>query len=153
MKGSRWGCPLFFVGATVLAKVRRRSASSPRRWGISRAVPLSSRKNAKGGGQSAQLAFGSNKCRLVTNAFSRELRGSHAWKIMRLSLKADRRLVVAALGKKGTLWRENGDWRKLVDARGPVGAAASRDCGCVRKNNMMKNRKNFCYNDRFFLFF
>ena len=30
----------------------------------------SSRKNAKGGGQSAQLAFGSDKCRLSTNAFS-----------------------------------------------------------------------------------
>ena len=57
---------------------------------IYRAVPLSLRKNAKGGGQSAQLAFGSDKCRLSTNAFSHELRGNHARKIMRLSLEADR---------------------------------------------------------------
>ena len=42
----------------------------------------------------------SNKCRLPTNAFSRELRGSHAREIMRLSLEADRRLVVAALEKE-----------------------------------------------------
>ena len=50
------------------------------------------RKNAKGGGQSAQLAFGSDKCRLSPNAFSHELRGNHARKIMRLSLEADRQL-------------------------------------------------------------
>lgn len=67
--------------------------------GISQAVPLSLRKNAKGGGQSAQLAFGSNKCRLSPNAFSRELRGNHARKIMRLSLAADRQLVVAVRRK------------------------------------------------------
>lgn len=67
--------------------------------GISQAVPLSLRKNAKGGGQSAQLAFGSDKCRLSTNAFSRELRGNHARKIMRLSLAADRQLVVAVRRK------------------------------------------------------
>ena len=36
------------------------------------------RKNAKDGEKSAQLAFGSNKCRLSPNAFSRELRGNHA---------------------------------------------------------------------------
>ena len=67
--------------------------------GISQAVPLSLRKNAKGGGQSAQLAFGSDKCRLSTNAFSHELRGNHARKIMRLSLAADRQLVVAVRRK------------------------------------------------------
>ena len=67
--------------------------------GISQAVPLSLRKNAKGGGQSAQLAFGSDKCRLSTNAFSHELRGNHARKIMRLSLEADRQLVVAVRRK------------------------------------------------------
>ena len=67
--------------------------------GIAQAVPLSLRKNAKGGGQSAQLAFGSDKCRLSTNAFSHELRGNHARKIMRLSLEADRQLVVAVRRK------------------------------------------------------
>ena len=52
-----------------------------------------------GGGQSAQLAFGLDKCRLSTNAFSHELRGNHARKIMRLSLEADRQLVVAEKGR------------------------------------------------------
>ena len=44
-------------------------------------VPLGLRKNAKDGEKSAQLAFGSDKCRLSPNAFSRELRGNHARKI------------------------------------------------------------------------
>ena len=39
-------------------------------------VPLSSWKNAKGGEQVTQLACGSNKCHLSSNAFSHELRGS-----------------------------------------------------------------------------
>ena len=35
---------------------------------------------------------------------------------------------------KGRLWWERGGWRKLDDARGPLGAAASRGCcGGVRK--------------------
>ena len=67
--------------------------------GISQAVPLSLRKNAKGGGQSTQLAFGSDKCRLSTNAFSHERRGNHVRKIMCLSLEADRQLVVAVRRK------------------------------------------------------
>ncbi|RGE10511.1 hypothetical protein DXA87_17055 [Desulfotomaculum sp. OF05-3] len=29
---------------------------------------------------------------------------------------------------KGRVWRERWDWRKPDDARGPLGAAASRDC-------------------------
>ena len=40
-------------------------------------VPLSLQKNAKGGEQGAQLACGSNKCPLPSNAFSCEPRGSH----------------------------------------------------------------------------
>ena len=39
-------------------------------------VSLSTRKNAKGGEQGTQLACGSNKCPLSSNAFSRELRGN-----------------------------------------------------------------------------
>ena len=39
-------------------------------------VPLSLQKNAKGGEQGAQLACGSNKCPLPSNAFSCEPRGS-----------------------------------------------------------------------------
>ena len=30
---------------------------------------------------------------------------------------------------KGRVWRERWDWRKPDDARGPLGAAASRGCG------------------------
>lgn len=41
-------------------------------------VPLSLRMAAKGGEQGTQLACGSNKCPLSSNAFSREPRGSHA---------------------------------------------------------------------------
>ena len=39
-------------------------------------VPLSLQKNAKGGEQETQLACGSNKCPLSSNAFSCEPRGS-----------------------------------------------------------------------------
>ena len=39
-------------------------------------VPLSLQKNAKGGEQEAQLACGSNKCPLPSNAFSCEPRGN-----------------------------------------------------------------------------
>lgn len=52
--------------------------SCPGCWWIPGAVPLSSRKNAKGGEQGTQLACGSNKCPLPSNAFSRKPRGSHA---------------------------------------------------------------------------
>ena len=102
MKGSRKAV-LFFLGAGAGSDDFGEStlpvclqSQTP---GISQAVPLSLRKNAKGGGQSAQLAFGSDKCRLSTNAFSHELRGNHARKIMRLSLEADRQLVVAVRRK------------------------------------------------------
>ena len=41
-------------------------------------VPLGLQETAKGGEQGTQLACGSNKCPLFSNAFSREPRGSHA---------------------------------------------------------------------------
>ena len=53
-------------------------ASGADTWGIFGAVPLSTRKNAKSGEQGTQLACGSNKCPLSSNAFSRKPRGSHA---------------------------------------------------------------------------
>ncbi len=100
-EGQPQGCPFFWGGGRERRFWReyaagQRSASDA--W-IFRAVPLSLRKNAKDGEKSAQLAFGSNKCRLSPNAFSRELRGNHARKIMRLSLAADRQLVVAVRRK------------------------------------------------------
>lgn len=51
-------------------------ASGADAWGIFGAVPLSTRKNAKSGEQGTQLACGSNKCPLSSNAFSRAPRGS-----------------------------------------------------------------------------
>lgn len=98
-EGQPQGCPLFLGWERRFWReyaAGQRSASDA--W-IFWAVPLSLRKNAKGGEKSAQLAFGSNKCRLSPNAFSRELRGNHARKIMRLSLEADRQLVVAVRRK------------------------------------------------------
>ena len=62
----------------IMAPGTRRTVSGPGYWWIPETVPLSSRKNAKGGEQGTQLACGSNKCPLFSNAFSREPRGSHA---------------------------------------------------------------------------
>lgn len=68
-----------FMGCCVIvAPGTRRTVSGRGSEWISGAVPLSSRKNAKGGEQGTQLACGSNKCPLSSNAFSREPRGSHA---------------------------------------------------------------------------
>ena len=92
MKGSRKAVLCFWVGSDDFGVSTLPVCLQSQTPGISQAVPLSSRKNAKGGGQTAQLAFGSDKCRLSTNAFSHELRGNHARKIMRLSLEADRQL-------------------------------------------------------------
>ena len=78
MKGSRKAVLCFWVGSDDFGVSTLPVCLQSQTPGISQAVPLSSRKNAKGGGQSAQLAFGSDKCRLSTNAFSREPRGSHA---------------------------------------------------------------------------
>ncbi len=62
----------------MVALGARRTVSGLGCWWIPGAVPLSTRKNAKGGEQGTQLACGSNKCPLSSNAFSRKLRGSHA---------------------------------------------------------------------------
>ena len=101
-EGQPQGCPFFFGGGGRERRFWREYAAGQRSasdaW-IFRAVPLSLRKHAKDGEKSAQLAFGSNKCRLSPNAFSHELRGNHARKIMRLSLEADRQLVVAVRRK------------------------------------------------------
>ena len=92
MKGSRKAVLCFWDGSDDFGESTLPVCLQSQTPGISQGVPLSLRKNAKGGGQSAQLAFGSDKCRLSTNAFSHELRGNHARKIMRLSLEADRQL-------------------------------------------------------------
>lgn len=92
MKGSRKAVLCFWDGSDEFGESTLPVCLQSQTPGISQAIPLSLRKNAKGGGQSAQLAFGSDKCRLSTNAFSHELRGNHARKIMRLSLEADRQL-------------------------------------------------------------
>ena len=104
MKGSRKAVLCFWDGSGDFGESTPPVCLQSQTLGISRAVPLSLRKNAKGGGQSAQLAFGSDKCRLSTNAFSHELRGNHARKIMRLSLEADRQLVVAVRRKRKEGW-------------------------------------------------
>ena len=81
LSGRSWRCGGFFcfMGCCVIvAPGTRRTVSCPGCWWIPGAVPLSSRKNAKGGEQGTQLACGSNKCPLFSNAFSREPRGSHA---------------------------------------------------------------------------
>ncbi len=59
-----------------MARGRGGEASGADAWGILGTVPLSTRKNAKGGEQGTQLACGSNKCPLPSNAFSRAPRGS-----------------------------------------------------------------------------
>ena len=104
MKGSRKAVLCFWDGSGDFGESTLPVCLQSQTPGISQAVPLSSRKNAKGGGQSAQLAFGSYKCRLSTNAFSHELRGNHARKIMRLGLEADRQLVVAVRRKRKEGW-------------------------------------------------
>ena len=81
LSGRSWRCGGFFcfMGCCVIvAPGTRRTVSCPGCWWIPGAVPLSSRKNAKGGEQGTQLACGSNKCPLFSNAFSRKPRGSHA---------------------------------------------------------------------------
>ena len=72
--GRSWRCGGFFcfMGCCVIvAPGTRRTVSCPGCWWIPETVPLSSRKNAKGGEQGTQLACGSNKCPLFSNAFSR----------------------------------------------------------------------------------
>ena len=81
LSGRSWRCGGFFVVGRwcfIMAPGTRRTVSGPGYWWIPETIPLSSRKNAKGGEQGTQLACGSNKCPLFSNAFSREPRGSHA---------------------------------------------------------------------------
>ena len=75
-EGQPQGCPFFGDGSDDFGESTLPVCLQSQTPGISQAVPLSLRKNAKGGGQSAQLAFGSDKCRLSSNAFSRAPRGS-----------------------------------------------------------------------------
>ena len=91
MKGSRKAVLCFWDGSDEFGESTLPVCLQSQTPGISQAVPLSLRKNAKGGGQSAQLAFGSNKCRLSPNAFSREPRGSQAPEIRHPDPEAGRR--------------------------------------------------------------
>lgn len=71
--GRSWRCGGFFVVGRwcfIMAPGTRRTVSGPGYW-FPETVPLSSRKNAKGGEQGTQLACGLNKCPLFSNAFSR----------------------------------------------------------------------------------
>ena len=78
MKGSRKAVLCFWEGSDDFGESTLPVCLQSQTPGISQAVPLSSRKNAKGGEQGTQLACGSNKCPLPSNAFSRKPRGSHA---------------------------------------------------------------------------
>ena len=96
--GRSWRCGGFFcfMGCCVIvAPGTRRTVSCPGCWWIPGAVPLSSRKNAKGGEQGTQLACGSNKCPLSSNAFSCEPRGSQAPCTKRPCPKTHRRCALA----------------------------------------------------------
>ena len=81
MKGSRKAVLCFWDGSDDFGESTLPVCLQSQTPGISQAVPLSLRKNAKDGEKSAQLAFGSNKCRLSPNEFSRKLRGNRARKI------------------------------------------------------------------------
>lgn len=78
--------------------VRGGEASGADAWGIFGAVPLSTRKNAKSGEQGTQLACGSNKCPLSSNAFSRAPRGSQPPKSGATVPEASPRCALACLG-------------------------------------------------------
>ena len=96
-EGQPQGCPFFWGGdgSDDFGESTLPVCLQSQTPGISQAVPLSSRKNAKGGGQSAQLAFGSDKCRLSSNAFSCEPRGSQAPCTKRPCPKTHRRCALA----------------------------------------------------------
>lgn len=72
---------------------------------------------------------------------------------MRLCLDADRRLVVAVRRKR----KEGCGGRRGIGGsrslRGTLRAPRSARVWVREKNNMMKNRKNYCSDGRFFLFF
>ena len=89
-------------------------ASGADTWGIFGAVPLSTRKNAKSGEQGTQLACGSNKCPLSSNAFSRAPRGSQPPKSGASVPEASSTLCTGMTGgcfcpvgtkRRGSLWK------------------------------------------------
>ena len=94
-------------------------------------VPLSSQKNAKGGGPRTQLAtFVAQTSALGPPmhfpASQEEASSLHPGASVPGDLSA---LCIGGMrGEKGRVWRERWDWRKPDDARGPLGAAASREC-------------------------
>lgn len=94
--------------------VRGGEASGAEAWGIFGAVPLSTRKNAKSGEQGTQLACGSNKCPLSSNAFSRAPRGSQPPKSGASVPEASSTLCTGMTGgcfcpvgtkRRGSLWK------------------------------------------------
>ena len=115
--GRSWRCGGFFcfMGCCVIvAPGTRRTVSCPGCWWIPGAVPLSSRKNAKGGEQGTQLACGSNKCPLSSNAFSRAPRGSQPPKSGASVPEASSTLCTGMTGgcfcpvgtkRRGSLWK------------------------------------------------
>ena len=94
-------------------------------------VPLSSQKNAKGGGPGTQLAT----CVAQTSvpgppthfpASQEEASSLHPGG---LCPEFHRRCVLAGVRDEGKVVVGERRWRKLDDARGPLGTAASRGCG------------------------
>ena len=83
MKGSRKAVLCFWDGSDDFGESTLPVCLQSQTPGISQAVPLSLRKNAKGGGQSAQLAFGSDSVIFMNNASGTFLRTS------RISAEAD----------------------------------------------------------------
>ena len=77
MKGSRKAVLCFWDGSDDFGESTLPVCLQSQTPGISQAVPLSLRKNAKGGGQSAQLAFGSDSRPCRNNAVSRSPSSNH----------------------------------------------------------------------------
>ena len=117
LSGRSWRCGGFFVVGRwcfIMAPGTRRTVSGPGYWWIPETVPLSSRKNAKGGEQGTQLACGSNKCPLSSNAFSRAPRGSQPPKSGASVPEASSTLCTGMTGgcfcpggtkRRGSLWK------------------------------------------------
>ena len=71
----------------------------------------------------------SDKCPQLSNAFSCEPRGSQLPESGGPCPESHRRCVLAGVRDEGKVVVGERRWRKLDDARGPLGAAASRGCG------------------------
>ena len=102
-------------------------------------VPLSSQKNAKGGGPRTQLATFVAQTSVPGPpthfpASQEEASSLHPGSSVPGGPSA---LCIGGMREgKGRVWRERWDWRKPDDARGPLGAAASRDCWCETKKRL-----------------